>query len=284
MSEPKASKAEPAKEQGTTTAAAPEAEVKGGTTATPAAAGAPATAAATTTTTTSKKEEEPTKKEEEAATTATDGDKKTAEAAPAAAAAVKESADENTDGAKDEKPVVSIPAVSIPVVDDKKPKSAVDNKDDDNMPAMPALAAAVAMATKEEETDEKDKENAAATVTKKDGELIVDGTVINTNPTRKFERKGEVLKRPQDSSTVVTRNGKTWNQMFEALVEYQKQKGNTMVPDRYKNDEGVCLGLWVRNQRRRRDSLTEEQRNRLSELGLDWQTQNERFDNVWHER
>lgn len=98
------------------------------------------------------------------------------------------------------------------------------------------------------------------------------------------KRKGEVLKRPQDASAVVTRNGKTWNEMFDALVAYKARVGDTMVPDRFKTDDGVCLGLWVRNQRRRKESLTDDQQTRLTDLGLDWQTQNERFDNVWHDR
>lgn len=37
----------------------------------------------------------------------------------------------------------------------------------------------------------------------------------------KHVKKGEVLKRPQNVTTVVTRNGKTWNEMFEALVSYK---------------------------------------------------------------
>jgi Helicase associated domain len=69
-----------------------------------------------------------------------------------------------------------------------------------------------------------------------------------------------------------------------SVLYLSKKHGDCYVPDRYKNDEGVCLGLWVRNQRRREDSLTADQHKRLSDLGLDWQTQNERFDNVWHER
>jgi len=115
----------------------------------------------------------------------------------------------------------------------------------------------------------------------------INGKIVKPDNERKEipKRKGEVLKRPQDASTVVTRNGKTWDQMFDVLVEYKaKNDGSTQVPDRYKTDDGVCLGLWVRNQRRRKESLTEDQRSRLTELGIDWQTQNERFDNVWHER
>ncbi|CAB9522267.1 helicase [Seminavis robusta] len=112
--------------------------------------------------------------------------------------------------------------------------------------------------------------------------VLGDGSTINLErPVHK--KKCEVLKRRQDVTTVVTRTGKTWNEMFDILVQYKKNFGDTHVPDRFKW-EGVCLGLWVRNQRRRETSLTPEQHRRLTELGLDWQTQNERFDNVWHER
>lgn len=107
----------------------------------------------------------------------------------------------------------------------------------------------------------------------------------NGNPsTERAPPRKDKLKKPQDMTTVVTRNGKTWNEMFDTLVEYKKVKGDCYVPDRYKTEDDVCLGLWVRNQRRRKDSLTEEQQKQLTDLGLDWHTQNERFEETWHER
>jgi hypothetical protein len=39
----------------------------------------------------------------------------------------------------------------------------------------------------------------------------------------KHVKKGEILKRPQNTTTVVTRTGKTWNEMFEALVAYKEE-------------------------------------------------------------
>lgn len=127
-----------------------------------------------------------------------------------------------------------------------------------------------------------DKKPEASTKDSKDAEMPP--LQLDNDKKEPPKRKGEVLKRPQDASAVVTRNGKTWNEMFDTLVAYKGKVGNTMVPDRFKTDDGVCLGLWVRNQRRRKESLTDDQQKRLTELGLDWQTQNERFDNVWHDR
>lgn len=131
-----------------------------------------------------------------------------------------------------------------------------------------------------------DKEMPALAVAKAVSVPIIQPKVEDTEQPRAatLKRKGEVLKRPQDVTTVVTRNGRTWNEMFDALVDYKAEYGDCRVPDRFKNKEGVCLGLWVRNQRRRKESLTADQQQRLTELGLDWQTQNERFDSVWHER
>jgi Helicase associated domain len=113
-----------------------------------------------------------------------------------------------------------------------------------------------------------------------DGEA---GTNVEDVEVKRQKKNREVLKRPQELTTVVTRNGKTWNEMFDALAAYKERFGDCCVADRFKW-EGVCLGLWVRNQRRREASLTDEQHRRLTSLGLDWQTQNERFDATWHER
>jgi hypothetical protein len=113
-----------------------------------------------------------------------------------------------------------------------------------------------------------------------DGEA---GTNGEDTEVKRHKKNREVLKRPQDSTTVVTRNGKTWSEMFDILAAYKEKFGDCCVADRFKW-EGVCLGLWVRNQRRREASLTDEQHRRLTSLGLDWQTQNERFDATWHER
>ena len=134
-------------------------------------------------------------------------------------------------------------------------------------------------------SDKADGEKKPETSTTKDNGKDKEMPPLELNSKKEVpKRKGEVLKRPQDASAVVTRNGKTWNEMFDTLVAYKARVGDTMVPDRFKTDDGVCLGLWVRNQRRRKESLTDEQQTRLTDLGLDWQTQNERFDNVWHDR
>ena len=161
----------------------------------------------------------------------------------------------------------------------KKEASATASKEEEKGDSV-APTAAEAEAEKKAEASTKDTQESKDDSKEKDMPPLKLATEKKEVP----KPKGEVLKRPQDASAVVTRNGKTWNEMFDCLVEFKAREGKTMVPDRFKTDDGVCLGLWVRNQRRRKDSLTEDQRKRLTDLGLDWQTQNERFDQVWHDR
>ena len=149
----------------------------------------------------------------------------------------------------------------------------VEQENTDATPPMPPI------------TGEFPVEEAVVTVTTGAADAVAIATGEEGRENRKPKgAKKETLKRPQDAMAVVTRNGKTWNEMADLLQEYKEKNGNCYVPDRYKTDDGVCLGLWVRNQRRRKDSLTEEQHTRLADLGLDWLSQNERFEETWHER
>jgi hypothetical protein len=74
-----------------------------------------------------------------------------------------------------------------------------------------------------------------------------------------------------------------WEESFRALVAYKEQHGDCDVPRIY--PEGQGLGQWVGVQRRYRvTKLTQEQRDRLDELGFNWETKKEREDRQWDER
>lgn len=64
---------------------------------------------------------------------------------------------------------------------------------------------------------------------------------------------------------------------LQALTQYIARKGaavvrrphcETIVIDGEEHE--LALGIWVANQKQRRDKLTEAQRDALSELGVDW--------------
>jgi len=60
----------------------------------------------------------------------------------------------------------------------------------------------------------------------------------------------------------------TWQVMFEKLVDYHKKHGDCLVPTRWPDDPQ--LGMWVNNQRRRRQALSAERRQKLDSIGFVW--------------
>ena len=61
---------------------------------------------------------------------------------------------------------------------------------------------------------------------------------------------------------------KTWDVMFDRLMNYKNQHGNCEVPQKYMGDPQ--LGRWVRKQRQKRDKMSEERKARLEEIGFQW--------------
>jgi hypothetical protein len=72
---------------------------------------------------------------------------------------------------------------------------------------------------------------------------------------------------------------RAWEENFKLLVDYKEQHGHCNVPQKYEQDP--VLGLWVVNQRQRKDSLSAEQLSKLDDLGFSWsilRTWNENFE------
>jgi hypothetical protein len=65
-------------------------------------------------------------------------------------------------------------------------------------------------------------------------------------------------------------NELAWEKMFAELKKYKKQNGDTLVPQRYKDNPQ--LGIWVVWQRQhyKRNQLSDERIHRLNELGFVW--------------
>ena len=67
-----------------------------------------------------------------------------------------------------------------------------------------------------------------------------------------------------------------WERNFAAAVEYHRQHGNLEVPADYVDENGIRLGAWLNNIRsgeknsNARTQLTESQKVRLNELGMNW--------------
>ncbi|OEU05715.1 hypothetical protein FRACYDRAFT_154861, partial [Fragilariopsis cylindrus CCMP1102] len=81
----------------------------------------------------------------------------------------------------------------------------------------------------------------------------------------KEKLNGEYVAR-LDSIGMIWKIHSPWWDMYEKLILYQKENGDTKVPQMYKVDG---LGKWVNNQRTRppKDNYN---RNKLNELGFEW--------------
>lgn len=65
-----------------------------------------------------------------------------------------------------------------------------------------------------------------------------------------------------------------WESYYQALLNYYQENGNMDVPKKYRTDDGLALGVWVRNLKRNYrtsygESLNHNQIERLKLLGLD---------------
>jgi DNA-binding TFAR19-related protein (PDSD5 family) len=62
-----------------------------------------------------------------------------------------------------------------------------------------------------------------------------------------------------------------WEEGFAALKQFWEREGNWLVISGHK-ENGIKLGAWVSAQRRNKDTLTPERRQRLDEIGFVWDT------------
>jgi hypothetical protein len=74
---------------------------------------------------------------------------------------------------------------------------------------------------------------------------------------------------------------RSWDELYETLVAYKERHGDCEVPARYP-DSGLLW--WIARQRRYRDKLTLDQRERLEALGFDLATLSERHEREWKKK
>jgi len=70
-----------------------------------------------------------------------------------------------------------------------------------------------------------------------------------------------------------------WNAMFMRLFRYKQENGDCLVPVRYKADPK--LGAWVRNQRIRKHTFSEDRRRRLEVIGFEWSVKEKQQREIW---
>lgn len=72
----------------------------------------------------------------------------------------------------------------------------------------------------------------------------------------------------------------TWDQYYVSASAYFMQHGDLMVPKRYVDEDGLCLGVWIQRQRLIRKGnqnvqLTPNQIDRLDQIGMVWKDRRE---------
>ena len=71
-----------------------------------------------------------------------------------------------------------------------------------------------------------------------------------------------------------------WEQAFAALQKFRKREGHARVPQMHQ-EEGLKLGMWMNNQRNRKNRLTPEQIKRLNSLGFGWDLRAEQWEQAF---
>ncbi|MFD7342053.1 helicase associated domain-containing protein [Streptomyces violascens] len=79
------------------------------------------------------------------------------------------------------------------------------------------------------------------------------------------------------SKTGAGRGAQAFTRGLAALAQYVQREQRTVIPRQHTEritvdgqDHDVRLGVWVSNQKSRRDKLNEQQLAQLAELGMDW--------------
>ena len=72
-------------------------------------------------------------------------------------------------------------------------------------------------------------------------------------------------------------NEEDWIKKYELAKNYYEYHGNLLIPSRFRTNDGytydengICLGSWIINQRRKYETLEDERKTLLSNIGMLW--------------
>lgn len=60
-----------------------------------------------------------------------------------------------------------------------------------------------------------------------------------------------------------------WEDGFSKLIQFKKAEGHCKVPSSFKLED-FNLGQWVSDQRKKKDSMSPERKQRLDDIGFIW--------------
>ena len=94
----------------------------------------------------------------------------------------------------------------------------------------------------------------------RDGEILVEKLAV----IEEVRDATELFRRLESSLST------TWDTYYAAAEAYYAQHGDLLIPSQYVNEDGLCLGLWLRRQRRNKAQLSQGQIERLERICVEW--------------
>ena len=103
------------------------------------------------------------------------------------------------------------------------------------------------------------------------------GIWVATLRTKKETLPEEKIRRLDDVGFVWDPLEKRWEDNFKALVAYKAEFGDCLVPDKFTYQD-LKLGIWVVNQRTKKERLSAEKIRRLDDVGFVWDPLEKRWE------
>ncbi|GMH85303.1 hypothetical protein TL16_g10187 [Triparma laevis f. inornata] len=96
------------------------------------------------------------------------------------------------------------------------------------------------------------------------------GAWVKKQRANKERLSAERIEKLNNAGFVWRKYESAWQANFLKLLDYKKEFGDVLVPERFVTDDGKRLGAWVTKQRFRRERLSGEQREKLEVSGFVW--------------
>ena len=97
------------------------------------------------------------------------------------------------------------------------------------------------------------------------------GKWVNRQRRKKDSLSKERIDRLNDLGFIWDPLETDWEAAYSKLKRFYEANGHSRVNPKHKTGEEFPLGQWVAKQRRKKDSLSQEQKSRLDSLGFDWE-------------
>ena len=100
---------------------------------------------------------------------------------------------------------------------------------------------------------------------------------------RKYNNAGELKKEKIDKLNKIKMiwsvSEYKWDLRYEEAKKYYLEHQNLLVPQNYKTEDGFCLGVWIAEQRQKKNELSLKQKRKLNKIKMVWDVN----DYLWDE-